>query len=91
MYVPSPNNGEAAEHISECCNRILTKSADQPVFILGDFNTLSLSETLPNLQQYLDCPTRFSRTLDLCYGNIDDAYRAICRAPIGRSDHNVVH
>ncbi len=91
MYVLGPNNGETAEHISECFNRILKKSADKPVFILGDFNTLSLSDTLPNLQQYIDCPTCFTRTLHLCYGNIEDAYRAICRAPIGRSAHNVIH
>jgi len=64
---------------------------NQPVFILGDFNTLSLTETFPHLQQYINCPTRFSRTLDLCYGNIADAYKAVCRAPIGKSDHNVIH
>lgn len=27
----------------------------------------------------------------MCYGNIDDAYKAVCRAPIGRSVHNVIH
>lgn len=66
----------------ECSNRILINSADQPVFKLGDFNRLALTETLPNLQKYIDCTTRFSRTLDLCYGNIEDAYQAVCRASL---------
>lgn len=57
----------------ECSNRI---------FKLGDFNRLALTETLPNLQKYIDCTTRFSSTLDLCYGNIEDAYQAVCRASL---------
>ena len=34
---------------------------------------------------------RLNRTIDLCYGNIKSAYRPVCRPPLGRSDHNVVH
>ncbi len=69
----------------------LTRSADRPVFILGDFNSCNLSDHLPTLQQYVDCPTRLNRILDRCYGNIPDAYKAICRPPLGKSDHNVIH
>jgi len=39
-------------------------SADQPVLILGDFNLLS--EYLPTLQKYVDCPIRLNQTIDLC-------------------------
>lgn len=91
VYVPGPNNKEAADRISDCFNSALARSADQPVFILGDYNTLSLGTHLPTLQQYVDCPTRSSHILDLCYGNIENAYKAICRPPIGKSDHNVIH
>lgn len=91
VYVPGRNNKEKAERISDCFNSALARSADQPVFILGDFNTLSLPTHLPSLQQYIDCPTRASNILDLCYGNIEDAYKARCRPPIGTSDHNVIH
>ena len=52
-------------------------------FNLGDFNSCDL--------QYITCPTRLNRTIDLCYGNTESAYRPVCRPPLGRSDHNVVH
>ena len=31
------------------------------------------------------------QTIDLCFSNIADAFRSLCRPPLGRSDHNVVH
>lgn len=90
-YVPGPNDDAAGERIAKSYNDALTCSADQPVFILGDFNSCDLSELLPALRQYIDCPTRLNRTLDCCYGNINDAYKAMCRPPLGKSDHNVIH
>lgn len=72
-------------------NKALACSADQPVFVLGDFTSCNLSNHLPTVQQYVDCPTRLKRTLDHCYGNICDAYKAPCRPPLGKSGHNVIH
>ena len=91
VYVPGPNDEAAGERIAESYNNALARSADQPVFILGDFNSCNLSDYLPTLQQYVDCPTRLNWTLYRCYGNIPDAYKAICRPPLGKSDHNVIH
>ena len=31
------------------------------------------------------------QTINLCFSNIADAFRSVCRPPLGRSDHNVVH
>ena len=76
---------------SDHFNNAFSRSADPPVFILGDFNTLSLSAYLPALQQYIDCPTRASNILDNCYGNIEHAYKARCLPPIWISDRNVIH
>ncbi len=56
---------------------------------MGDFNKCSLEGVL-NFQQYIDCPTRHQKTLDLCYGSIPDAYRSFSRPPIGCADHNAV-
>ena len=91
IYVPGPDFKTAAERITESFNEAVSRSVDQPVFILGDFNSCDLSPHLPTLQQYITCPTRLNRTIDLCYGNIESAYRPVCRPPLGRSDHNVVH
>lgn len=91
-YVPGPNDDAAGERIAGSYNDALTRSADRPVLILGDyFNSCNLSEHLPTLQEYADCPTRPNRTVDRCYGNIPDAYKATCGPSLGKSDHNVIH
>lgn len=41
--------------------------------------------------QYVTCPTRHGKVLDLCYGTIRGAYKSYCKAPLGTSDHNSVH
>ncbi|KAI4897881.1 hypothetical protein NFI96_029587, partial [Prochilodus magdalenae] len=35
-----------------------------------DFNHVTMARTLPNFTQYVDCPTREERTLDLLYANV---------------------
>ena len=91
VYVPGPNNSVAAEHIADCYNRSLTRSSDQPVILLGDFNTCDIFKQLPHLHQYVTHPTRRQNTLDKCYVNIPEAYVDRIAPPLGRSDHNVVH
>lgn len=91
VYVPGPNNTLAAERIAESYNKAVSRSVDQPVFLLGDFNTCDISQQLPQLHQYVSCPTRMKNTLDKCFGNIPEAYVSKCRPPLGRSDHNTIH
>ena len=38
----------------------------------------------------MTCPTRLDSILDLCYGNIKNAYKSIKLPPIGQSDHNAI-
>ncbi|CAJ1071423.1 RNA-directed DNA polymerase from mobile element jockey [Xyrichtys novacula] len=65
-----------------------------PVLFMGDYNNCRLEGVLPSFQQYVDVPTRNERTLDLCYGNIDDAFTVRAHPPLGgsgvSSDHNIV-
>ncbi len=51
------------------------------VLILGDFNSCELSEYLPALK---------SNYWSLQW-KITNAYKANCRPPLGKSDHNVIH
>ena len=74
VYVPGPDNALAAERILECYNNAVSRATDQPVFLLGDFNSCDVIALLPNFKQYLTSPTRLDRTLDLCLGNIPSAY-----------------
>lgn len=90
-YVLGPKHQEAVRRIAEIYNIALSRSPDQPVFILDDFNNCDLVHHLPTLHQYIDCLMRHTRILDQCFGNLSDAYRALCCAPLEKSDHNVIH
>lgn len=91
VYVPGPKNTESADKITKCFNNAFERSVDQPVFILGEFNTCDIYAHLPALQQYITCPTRSTCILDKCFGNISDAYKAVSSPALGKSDHNVIH
>lgn len=49
---------------------------DAPSFVIGDFNLCKPSKSLSNFQQYVTCPTRNMKCLDLCYGSIKGAYKS---------------
>lgn len=49
-----------------------------------------ISTQLPNLEQYVTFPTRMQSILDLCCGNIPNAYISKYHPPISQSDHNVI-
>lgn len=51
---------------------------------------MSLKKPLPNFYQYITCPTRQYKTLDLCYGNIKGAYKSVPLSALGSADHNCV-
>jgi hypothetical protein len=89
-YVPGPDNALAAERIADSYNNAVSRAADQPIFLLGDFNSCDVGSLLPHLEQYVTSPTRLERTLDLCFGNIPGAYVSKSLPPLGFSDHNVV-
>lgn len=89
--LPEPNDMAARERIMESYRKALARSVYQPIFVFGDFISCNLSNQLPNLHQYVDCPTCLIQMLDHCYGNMSEAYKAVCRPPLGKSDHNVIH
>ena len=78
VYIPpSANNKYAADIIQKHVDVLENISPESPKLILGDFNGCSLKYTLPHYEQYVKCATRHSRTIDLCYGNVKNAYRAL--------------
>lgn len=80
VNIPGPDFTLAAERIAVSYNIALHHSADDPVFLLWNFNKCDVSELLPNLEQYVTCTTRMNKTLDQW-----------SRPPLGHSDHNVIH
>ena len=89
VYIPpSANEKNASEEITNIINEQQEKSPDSVLLVTGDFNHHTLD--IPNLYQYINCPTREANTIDLCYGNVKDCYRSTALAPLGSSDHNMV-
>ncbi len=63
---------------------------EAPSFILGDFNHVSLKKVLSHYHQYVTCPTRRNKTLDVCYGSVKNAYKSLAIPSLGSADHNCV-
>lgn len=91
VYVPPQAvPADACDVIHETVARALTRHPDAFVVISGDFNHVSLSSHLTGFIQYVDCPTRDNKTVDLLYANAKEAYTATALPPLGRSDDNLV-
>ncbi len=92
VYIPpSGNVNRAAKQITDCVHHLLQSKPDAPMLILGNFNHCGLTKTLPGFHQYVKCSPRNDNILDMCYGNIRDAYIAKTRPPLCNSDHNIIH
>ena len=91
VYIPpEANTTVSTEIISDWLHKIETSHHDSLRMGLGDFNICTLSSSCPTYKQYISCPTRNGSTLDLCYGNIENAYKSTPLPPLGLPDHNTV-
>lgn len=91
VYIhPKANAAPASNTIFDVVQKLQSISPDAPNFILGDFNHVSV-KTLRNFYQYVSCPTRRDKTLDLCYGSVKDAYKSLPLPPLGAAEHNCMH
>ena len=80
VYIHPKANAEiAANIIFRVIQSLQSTSPDAPNLILGDFNHCNLKKTLSSFYQYVNCPTRYDQTLDLCYGSIKGAYKSCPR------------
>lgn len=87
---PKANTQNAAHTIERVIQKLQSLSPDAPCLLMGDFNDTKLQKSL-NLHQYVTCPTRKNKTLDLGYGCIKGAYKASPMPPLGSSDHSTIH
>lgn len=91
VYIHPRVNESNAYELHQVTQRLQTISPDAPNIILGDMNHCTLTKTLRDFHQYVTCPTRHNKILDLCYGTVKGAYKSIPLPPLGSSDHNCVH
>lgn len=91
VYIhPKADAVSAASTIFEVVQKLQSISPEAPSLLLGDFNHVSLKKTLPHYYQYVTCPTRRNKTLDLCYGTVKDTFKSLPLPPLGSADHNCV-
>lgn len=91
VYVPPRAHAETAcDVIHATIARLQTQHPDAFIAISGGFNHVILDSTLSDFHQFVSCPTRKNRTLDLLYTNVSEAYIATLLPPLGNSDHNLV-
>lgn len=87
VYIPphahAATSVDILENIIDNCN---SRHPDAATIITGDFNHVRLK----HLNQYVNFNTRLNSLLDLCYSNIEDAYKAVKLSPIGNSDHHAI-
>ena len=67
-----------------------TMYPESAFIVAGDFNEANLRTRLPKFYQNINCCTRLSNTLDHCYSNFRDAYKALPHPPFGKSDHDSI-
>ena len=92
VYIPPTANAvDASDVIHTVVAGLQTRHPDAFIAISGDFNHITLAATLPTFKQFVDCPTRENKTLDLLYANVKDAYSSTALPPLGKSDHNLIH
>ena len=92
VYIPpEANHSCALETLNEEINKHSSNHPNALHLVLGDFNHCTLTSTRPDLHQYITCPTRGDNTLDLCYGQLKNAYKCRKLPALGASDHDVIH
>ena len=83
VYIPpSADAAAASDVIHATASKLQTQHPNAFMAITGDFNHASLDKVLPTFYQYVDCPTRDNKTLDLLYANVKDAYSATALPPL---------
>ena len=70
--------------------KVISLIRNPPLQIFVSLNT-ELRPYLATYEQYVTCPTRQDKIIDLCDGNIPRAFRSFALPPIRNSDHNTVH
>ena len=92
VYIPPQANARTAiNNLAASITATENANQDNIVLALGDFSHANLRKALPKYKQQVKCPTRDNRTLNQSHCTIPNAYDAVPRAPLGRSDHAMVY
>lgn len=91
VYIPPQADiGLALSKLHDVLSSYINKHPDAALVIAGDFNKANLKQVMPNLYQHVSCPTRGPNTLDHCYSQFKNAYKARSLPAFGKSDHAAI-
>ncbi len=91
VYIPpQADTGLALSKLHEELSGYINKHPDAASIIAGDFNKANLRKVMPNFHQHVSCPTRGPNTLDHCYTQFKNAYKARSLPAFGKSDHAAI-
>ncbi len=77
VYIPpQADTSLALSKLHEELSGYINKHPDAASIIAGDFNKANLRKVMPTFHQHVSCPTRGPNTLDHCYTQFKNAYKA---------------
>ncbi len=91
VYIPTQaDTSLALSKLHEEISGYINKHPDAASIIAGDFNKANLRKVMPTFHQHVSCPTRGPNTLDHCYTQFKNAYKARSLPAFGKSDHAAI-
>ncbi len=91
VYIPpQADTSLALSKLHDELSGYINKHPEAACIIAGDFNKANLKKVIPNFHQHISCPTRGLNTLDHCYTQFKNAYKANSLPAFGKSDHAAI-
>ncbi len=91
VYIPpQADSSLALSKLHDELSGYINIHPDAACIVAGDFNKANLKKVIPNFRQYISCPTRGLNTLDHCYTQLKNAYKAHSLPAFGKSDHAAI-